>query len=110
MELHEFLHGMKLWSKEPPSSLSEVRLYTIHSAKGLEFDHVWMIGMADTILPSWHSLKEGAKPQLLEEERRACFVGMTRAKKTLTFSYPKIFKGFKKEPSRFLREMGMISN
>lgn len=110
LELHEFLHGMKLWSKEPPSSQSEVRLYTIHSAKGLEFDHVWMIGMADTILPSWHSLKEGAKPQLLEEERRACFVGMTRAKKTLTFSYPKIFKGFKKEPSRFLREMGMISN
>ena len=108
LELHEFLHGMKLHSKEPPSSLSEVRLYTIHSAKGLEFDHVWMIGMADTILPSWHSLKEGAKPQLLEEERRACFVGMTRAKKSLTFSYAQNYNGYPKERSRFLPEMGFL--
>ena len=106
LELHEFLHGMKLHSKEPPSSLSEVRLYTIHSAKGLEFDHVWMIGMADTVLPSWHSLKEGAKSQLLEEERRACFVGMTRAKKSLTFSYAQSYNGYSKERSRFLSEMG----
>ena len=108
IELHEFLHGMKLRSKEPPASLSEIRLYTIHSAKGLEFDHVWMIGMADSILPSWHSLKEGAKPQLLEEERRACFVGMTRVKKSLSFSYARSYKGFSKQPSRFLHEMGLI--
>lgn len=108
IELHEFLHGMRLRSKEPPASLSEVRLFTIHSAKGLEFDHVWMIGMADSILPSWYSLKEGAKPQLLEEERRACFVGMTRVKKTLSFSCAQSYQGFPKHPSRFLHEMGLI--
>lgn len=108
LELTEFLHGMKLRSKEPPEDPETVKLYTIHSSKGLEFDHVWLTGMADSILPSWQSLKGDADPQLLEEERRACFVGMTRAKKTLTLTYARSYNGYKKEPSRFLREMGLI--
>lgn len=108
LELPEFLQGMNLHSKQPPADVGEIRLFTIHSAKGLEFDHVWLAGMADSILPSWQSLKGDADPQLLEEERRACFVGMTRAKKTLTLTYAKSYKGHKKPPSRFLREMGLI--
>ena len=107
-ELPEFLQELKLRSKEPPLDKEAVPLYTIHSAKGLEFDHVWLAGMADSILPSHHSLKDDANPQLLEEERRTCFVGMTRAKKTLTITYAQSYKGRKKAPSRFLREMGLI--
>lgn len=105
--LEEFIQEMSLRSKEPPVDPSEVRLYTIHTAKGLEFDHVWMIGMVDDILPTYQSLKPDANPNSLEAERRACFVGITRTKKTLQLSYAKSYRGHSKVRSRFLDEMGL---
>lgn len=82
-------------------------LSTIHSAKGLEFDHVWLVGIADTVLPSWQSLLPKARPQELEEERRNCLVAITRTRQTLVLSRANQYRGWRKESSRFLAEMGL---
>ncbi|HHV69331.1 MAG TPA: ATP-dependent helicase, partial [Ochrobactrum intermedium] len=104
--LDELLQGIKLRPKEPPPDPTAVRLLTIHAAKGLEFDYVWLIGMAESVLPSWQSLKYDASPAELEEERRNCFVGITRTKKQLVLTRGEQYQGYRKQPSRFLEEMG----
>lgn len=109
-DLDELLQGMKLRPKEPPPDPAAVRLLTIHSAKGLEFDRVWLIGMAESVLPSWQSLKHSAPPSELEEERRNCFVGITRTKKQLVLTRAEQYQGYRKAPSRFLEEMGLDDN
>jgi DNA helicase-2/ATP-dependent DNA helicase PcrA len=106
-DLEELLQGMKLRPKEPPVDPSAVRILTIHAAKGLEFDFVWLIGMAESVLPSWQSLKSDAPPSELEEERRNCFVGITRTKKQLTLTRAEQYRGYRKAPSRFLAEMNL---
>lgn len=106
-DLDELLQGMKLRPKEPPPDPTAVRLLTIHSAKGLEFERVWLIGMAESVLPSWQSLKHGAPASELEEERRNCFVGITRTKKQLVLTWAERYQGYRKAPSRFLAEMGL---
>lgn len=106
-DLDELLQGMKLRPKEPPPDPTAVRLFTIHAAKGLEFDRVWLIGMAESVLPSWQSLKYDASPSELEEERRNCFVGITRTKKQLVLTRAERYQGYRKAPSRFLEEMGL---
>jgi DNA helicase-2/ATP-dependent DNA helicase PcrA len=57
---------------------------TVHSAKGLEFPVVFLVGLEEDLFPSRQSKDE---PHLLDEERRLCYVGMTRAMKSLTLSY-----------------------
>ena len=61
-----------------------VQLMTVHSAKGLEFPVVFLVGLEEDLFPSRQSKDE---PHLLDEERRLCYVGMTRAMKSLTLSY-----------------------
>ncbi len=61
-----------------------VTLMTLHLAKGLEFPHVYIVGMEENLFPHVRSLDD---PEELEEERRLCYVGMTRAKKQLTMLY-----------------------
>ena len=107
LDLPDLLQGIALRPKEPPPDPDAVPLYTIHAAKGLEFDHVWLVGMAESVLPSWQSLKEDAKAVELEEERRNCFVGITRTRMTLTLTRAESYRGWKKEPSRFIAEMGL---
>ena len=107
-DLAELLQGIALRPKEPPADPGAVSLLTIHAAKGLEFDRVWVIGLAETILPSWQSLQGKAKPAELEEERRNCFVAITRTRQTLVLTRSENYNGWKKEPSRFLAEMGLI--
>jgi ATP-dependent DNA helicase UvrD/PcrA len=107
IDLAELLQGIALRPKEPPADPSAVSLLTIHSAKGLEFDHVWVIGLAETVLPSWQSLQADALPAALEEERRNCFVAITRTRRTLVLSRAARYRGYPKEPSRFLDEMGL---
>jgi len=107
-DLDELLRGIALRPKEPPPDPKAVRLLTIHAAKGLEFDYVWLMGLAESILPSWQSLKAGAPPAELEEERRNCFVAITRTKECLVLSRAESYRGWRKEPSRFLVEMELL--
>lgn len=64
---------------------AKVLLMTIHSAKGLEFDEVFLTGMEDGLFPGYHTIFD-ADEEELEEERRLCYVGMTRAKKRLVLT------------------------
>jgi ATP-dependent DNA helicase Rep len=83
----------------------KVQMLTLHAAKGLEFPHVYMIGVEEDILPHRNSIEADA----IEEERRLCYVGITRARKTLTLSYcakRKQYGDFSScSPSRFLNEL-----
>ena len=83
-----------------------VQLMTIHSAKGLEFPYVFLTGMEEDLFPSRQSKDE---PHLMDEERRLCYVGMTRAMKRLTLSFAvKRFlhgQSLYAYPSRFLDEI-----
>lgn len=81
-------------------------LMTLHSAKGLEFPHVFLVGMEEGILPHQRSVIEG---QGVEEERRLCYVGVTRAQETLTLTFTRARMKWGQPrpsiPSRFLAEM-----
>jgi DNA helicase-2/ATP-dependent DNA helicase PcrA len=85
-----------------------VSLMTLHSAKGLEFDHVFLVGLEEGVFPHSRSLD---REENLEEERRLCYVGMTRARETLTLTravYRRIYGNERLEssmPSRFLQEI-----
>lgn len=85
-----------------------VLLMTLHSAKGLEFPHVFLAGMEDGIFPSYMTIT-GDDPGELEEERRLCYVGITRAMKelTLTSARQRMIRGETQynKTSRFVREI-----
>jgi len=93
--------------KEKQLQRNAVVLMTLHSAKGLEFPHVYMAGMEEGILPHHRSVDAGEAS--VEEERRLCYVGVTRARERLTLSLPltrmKWGKSRDTIPSRFLYEM-----
>ena len=90
---------------EDDDEADQVQLMTLHASKGLEFPHVFLIGMEEGILPHQTSLDEDN----VEEERRVAYVGITRAQQTLTFSLCKERRQYgeiiKPEPSRFLLEL-----
>ena len=103
-ELPTFLQALAIRSRNQRVDEGTVRLATIHSAKGLEFDKVWVVGLAETIIPSYHAISS-ANQEDIEEERRNLFVAITRTKSELTLSYPNVQEGWPKDPSRFLTEM-----
>lgn len=93
-----------------------VTLMTLHSAKGLEFPYVFLTGMEDGLFPSFQSIMESENdPDAMEEERRLCYVGMTRARESLTMTGAKVrmVRGERQwnTPSRFISEIptSMIS-
>ncbi len=83
-----------------------VQLMTLHSAKGLEFKQVFLVGMEEGLFPSQQSVDDVGR---LEEERRLCYVGITRAMQQLYLTYAESRRLYGKEtyprPSRFLREI-----
>jgi DNA helicase-2/ATP-dependent DNA helicase PcrA len=83
-----------------------VQLMTLHSAKGLEFKLIFLVGMEEGIFPSQQSVDDAGR---LEEERRLCYVGMTRAMQQLYLTYAESRRLYGREsyprPSRFLREI-----
>ena len=83
-----------------------VHLMTLHAAKGLEFPFVFLVGLEEGLFPGRQSMEE---PGRLEEERRLCYVGMTRAMEVLVLSYAEVRRIYGREedhrPSRFLAEI-----
>ena len=106
--LSEFLEGITLSSDldNMEEGQESVTLMTLHSAKGLEFPVVFLVGMEEGIFPGHQSMME---PKELEEERRLCYVGITRAKENLFLTCSKqrtIFGSTSYNPvSRFLQEI-----
>lgn len=88
------------------SDLDAIQLSTLHAAKGLEFKHVFLIGVEENILPH----RESVENESVEEERRLMYVGITRAQRSLHISYCEKRKLAREwtpcEPSRFIEEMG----
>jgi DNA helicase-2/ATP-dependent DNA helicase PcrA len=89
-----------------PDKLETVTLITLHQAKGLEFPVVFIVGMEDGIIPHYKSIDD---PAQLEEERRLCYVGITRAKKKvyLVRAFRRHLMGSStvSKPSRFLLDI-----
>ena len=89
----------------PDESAGQVTLMTLHNAKGLEFRAVFMLGMEDGIFPHMRSIEEND----IEEERRLCYVGMTRARERLTMTHAMRRSLYGRTdtnlPSRFLDEL-----
>ena len=107
-KIEDMILDISLMQSEDQSTdhADRVIMMSLHSAKGLEFDNVFMVGMEENIFPHLRSFDsfEG-----LEEERRLCYVGMTRAKKRLylTFAVKRSLYGFEQNnnPSRFLSDI-----
>ncbi|MGI6264100.1 MAG: ATP-dependent helicase [Acutalibacteraceae bacterium] len=109
ISLPQFLQQLSLQSAEDSEKENDtVKLMTIHAAKGLEFPVVFVIGLSEGVFPSSKTIEE-RKTLGLEEERRLCYVAITRAKEQLYLMDAEGFSqnGIKKLPSRFLREIGI---
>ena len=106
--LRDYLERVMLFTqndREEESVSNQVTLMTLHSAKGLEFPYVFLVGMAEGVFPNQRSLDESGE----EEERRLCYVGITRAREELTLSMARRRKRYREEVSqtmsRFLNDI-----
>ncbi len=109
ISLQRFLSELDIRSKEAPPEKGVLPLMTIHGSKGKEFDHVYLVGLVEGELPSYQSIRAGDNGPEMEEERRSCYVAVTRTLDTLTCSYAEKYRGWQRAPSRFLYEMGLLS-
>lgn len=100
-----YMQEFAMISKESEPAKDAVQFLTIHASKGKEFDHVILIGMVNDELPSFQSMKKGIDSVEMEEERRNCFVAITRTQKKLYLTYSAKYYGWRKNPSLFLNEM-----
>ena len=108
VSLKEFINQISLQSEDDGEEACDmVKLMTIHAAKGLEFPYVFIIGFSEGIFPSAKTIEE-RKKMGLEEERRLCYVAITRAEKRLFLLDSEGYtqNGKQKLPSRFLKEIG----
>jgi len=105
LELTQTIALISMLDKEDPD-FDGVQLATLHASKGLEFKHVFMIGVEEGLLPHQSSIDEDK----IEEERRLMYVGITRAQRSLHISWCEKRKAGREmrtcEPSRFIEEMG----
>jgi ATP-dependent DNA helicase Rep len=108
LELTQMVSLMSMLEGREDGEPDAVKLSTLHAAKGLEFGHVFLIGVEEGILPHSSSLEANKQAQI-EEERRLMYVGITRAQKSLTISWCKKRKRAGEmqmcEPSRFIAEL-----
>ena len=110
ISLTDFLNEVAIVSdvSEHQESANKVSLMTIHAVKGLEFDNVFIVGMEEGIFPHYNAINEG-RVAAIEEERRLCYVAITRAKKNLWMLNAKRRMLFGNTqinmPSRFMEEI-----
>ena len=115
----DYLQSISLYTDaEETKDNDAVRLMSLHSSKGLEFDIVYMIGVEHGILPHEKAVEDRGEAGI-EEERRLCYVGFTRARKLLrvtwcesrpvAYSKGRSNRGMPSRPSRFLLESGLVS-
>ena len=108
LTLDEFLNDISLQSDQDQIEEDAITIMSIHAAKGLEFEHLFVIGLEEEFFPL---LGEGCN---MEEERRLGYVAITRAKSDLTLCYvdSRFYKGRRKmiDKSRFLGEAGLIQD
>lgn len=108
--LSDFLDEISLVSdmSEHQEGNDRVSLMTVHSVKGLEYDYVFIVGMEEGIFPHYNAINYGGNAEI-EEERRLCYVAITRAKKDLTITSAKARMLFGNTthnmPSRFIEEI-----
>ena len=111
VDVPAFLEEMALMSSADTAADQQVTLMTLHAAKGLEFPVVFLAGLEEGILPHARVFDSG-KPDDIEEERRLCYVGVTRAREELFVSCASSRTQFGQigynMPSRFLDEMGLM--
>lgn len=104
--LESFLAYTSLEGRENKHETDCVQLMTLHSAKGLEFSHVYIVGLEEGIFPSQRAITHSSQ---MEEERRLAYVGITRARESLTLTLSELRRLYGKEernlPSRFLGEL-----
>ncbi len=102
-------HAMLYASQDDIRSVNAVNLFTIHSAKGLEFPVVFVCGVEKGNLPSFYSVREEGelREKKLDEQRRLLYVAMTRAKQKLFITYVDKRGDFSKKRSQFLIELGV---
>jgi ATP-dependent DNA helicase Rep len=106
IDLAQSIALSNLLDKQDSEDIDAVQLSTLHAAKGLEYGHVFLVGIEEGILPH----RESLEPAKLQEERRLMYVGITRAQRSLHLSYCERRKQARElvpaEPSRFIAEMG----
>jgi DNA helicase-2/ATP-dependent DNA helicase PcrA len=109
--LADFLATATLVTSSDEESKDTVKLMSLHGAKGLEFESVYVTGMEKGIFPL---LNKDSEVENMEEERRLCYVGATRAKRLLTFTYTnsRMYHGKRDvmQRSNFLEEIGAVAN
>jgi ATP-dependent DNA helicase Rep len=97
---------INMLEKQDNEDYDAIQLSTLHASKGLEYKHVFLVGVEEGILPH----RESQDPAKLQEERRLMYVGITRAQRSLHISYCEKRKQAREmipcEPSRFISEMG----
>ncbi|MCL2715630.1 MAG: ATP-dependent helicase [Alphaproteobacteria bacterium] len=106
--LEQFLEQLAILSKESPVGKGRVTLMTIRGSSSREFDDVYVIGLAEEVLPNFQSVRAGENSAEMEEERRNCFVAITRGRERLCLSYAGSYRGLEKRPSRFVAEMVLV--
>ena len=97
----EYREQLKNRSGKRAEAQKGVAVSTLHAAKGMEYDRVYILDVSEGVIP-WH---KAVLPADLEEERRMLYVGMTRARKSLRLSWAESRMGKEAEPSRFLKEI-----
>jgi ATP-dependent DNA helicase Rep len=106
IELTQSIALINMLDKQNSEDIDAVQLSTLHASKGLEYRHVFLVGVEEGILPH----RESLEPAKLQEERRLMYVGITRAQLSLHLSYCEKRKQARElvpcEPSRFIAEMG----
>lgn len=100
-QMEAYTNALKTKAQKQEQKASGVRLMTMHAAKGLEFEVVFIVQANEGQIPYKKSLKEAGE----EEERRLFYVAMTRAKEILQITYVKIKNGKETSPSRFVDEL-----